>query len=115
MHEMGIANSVIEAVKAEAESRPGMRVAKVGLRIGELSGVNPEALRFCFEALVKETDFEGAALEIEFRPQRHRCPACAREFEVESYDTKCPACGEPATLFFGGTELDLAYVELEES
>jgi hydrogenase nickel incorporation protein HypA/HybF len=115
MHEMGIANSVLEAVKAEAESRPGMRVAKVGLRIGELSGVDPEALRFCFDALVKETPLDPLSLEIEFRPRRHRCPACAKEFDVMNYETKCPGCGEPATLFFGGTELELAYLEMEET
>ncbi|HYL46335.1 MAG TPA: hydrogenase maturation nickel metallochaperone HypA [Candidatus Limnocylindrales bacterium] len=115
MHEMGIANSVLEAVKVEAELRPGMRVAKVCVRVGELSGVDPEALRFCFDALVKETPLETVSLEIEFRPRRHRCPACGREFDVTNFETKCPGCGEPATLFFAGTELELAYLEMEEA
>lgn len=111
---MGIANSVLEAVKAEAELRPGMRVAKVGVRVGELSGVEPEALRFCFDALVKDTALEPVLLEIEFRPRRHRCPGCGKEFDVTDFETKCPACGDPATLFLGGTELELAYLEMEE-
>jgi hydrogenase nickel incorporation protein HypA/HybF len=115
MHEMGIANSVLEAVKAEAEMRPGMRVAKVGVRVGELAGVDPEALRFCFDALVKETPLETASLEIEFRPRRHRCPSCGTDFDVANFETKCPGCGDPATLFLGGTELELAYLELEEA
>ncbi len=65
MHEMGIANSVIEAVRAEAAQRPGARVTKVGLRIGEFAGVDRESLSFCFEVLVKETDLDSAVLVIE--------------------------------------------------
>jgi hydrogenase nickel incorporation protein HypA/HybF len=65
MHEMGIASSVIEAVRAEAARRPGARVTKVGMRIGELSGVDRESLTFCFEALVKDTELESAVLAIE--------------------------------------------------
>jgi hydrogenase nickel incorporation protein HypA/HybF len=65
MHEMGIASSVIEAVRAEAGRHPGGRVTKVGLRIGELAGVDAASLTFCFEALVKDTELESAALAIE--------------------------------------------------
>lgn len=65
MHELAIANSVIEAVRTEAARRPGARVTKVGLRIGELAGVDRESLSFCFEVLVKETDLESAVLAIE--------------------------------------------------
>jgi len=65
MHEMGIASSVIEAVRAEAARRPGARVIRVGLRIGELSGVERDSLSFCFEALTRETELENAVLAIE--------------------------------------------------
>jgi len=65
VHEMGIASSVIEAVRAEAARRPGARITKVGMRIGELSGVDRESLSFCYEALVKDTELESAVLAIE--------------------------------------------------
>jgi hydrogenase nickel incorporation protein HypA/HybF len=65
MHEMGIASSVIEAVRAEAARRPGARVVKIGLRIGELAGIDQASLTFCFEVLVKDTDLEPAVLAIE--------------------------------------------------
>ncbi len=65
MHEMGIASSVLETVRAEAERHPGARVTKVGLRIGELAGVDPASLTFCFEALVQGTELEAAILAIE--------------------------------------------------
>jgi hydrogenase nickel incorporation protein HypA/HybF len=66
MHEMGIASSVLEAVHKELYSYPGRRAAKVALRIGELAGVDPESLRFCFESLVKGSEFEPLELEIVF-------------------------------------------------
>ena len=51
MHEMGIASSILEAVRKELVLYPGYRAAKVGVRVGAYSGVDPESLRFCFEAL----------------------------------------------------------------
>ena len=65
MHEMGIASSILDAVRTEAALRPGMRAAKVGVRLGERGGVDTESLRFCFDALVLQTDLEPLELEIE--------------------------------------------------
>jgi hydrogenase nickel incorporation protein HypA/HybF len=65
MHEMGIASSVLEAVEREVHRYPRHRAAKVGLRLGEFAGVDAESLRFCFEALVKDSPFDPLELEIE--------------------------------------------------
>jgi hydrogenase nickel incorporation protein HypA/HybF len=115
MHEFGIANSVLDAARAEARLRPEMKLTKIAIRVGDLAGVDPDALSFCFEALVKETELESVVLEIERRAQRHRCPQCGREFEVVNYDTTCPECGESLTTFLSGNELELAYLEMEDS
>jgi len=85
------------------------------LRIGELAGVDPDALAFSFQALTGGTDWERLTLEIETCPRRHRCPSCGNTFRVADYRFACPACGAPRTECVGGDELDLAYVELEES
>ncbi len=113
MHELGIAQSVLEAVQAEAAKRSSKPV-KVGLRIGELSAIDPDALRFGFEALTAETDLQGLELEIEFCPRRHRCLECGREFNVKDFMFECPQCATSRTECIGGEELQLAYVELEE-
>jgi len=114
MHEFGIACSVLDAARAEVRLRPEMKLTKIVVRVGALAGVDPDALDFCFQALVKETDWEAVVLEIERRAQRHGCPRCGREFEVIQYNTTCPVCGESETTFSGGNELELAYLELEE-
>ena len=114
MHELSIANSVLEALRAEVGQRPGARLCKVGLRIGELAGVDPEALSFSFSVLVRGTEFERVALEIESSAHRQRCPQCGRTFTVVNYDVACPDCGAARTECIGGDELELAYLELEQ-
>ena len=115
MHEMSIANSVIQTIRAEARRRAGVRVRRVGLKIGELAGVDPDALRFCFEILAQDTELSGMELEIEFSRRRHRCPTCGRTFIIENYQLQCPQCGEPKTEYLSGDELELAYVEVEDA
>ena len=65
MHEMSIASSVMEAVQREAETRGAVRVASVGLRIGDLAAVDEDSLRFCFDVLVQDTEFARTELKIE--------------------------------------------------
>ena len=114
VHELSIANSILEAVRKERERLNGARVSKVGVRIGELAGVAPEALSFGFEVLVKDTDLEPLALEIEFISRRHECSQCKHIFTVADYQLDCPACGATETRCIGGDELELAYLEVEE-
>jgi hydrogenase nickel incorporation protein HypA/HybF len=114
MHELGIASSIVDAVRTEAEARPGSRLLVVGLRVGEVSGVNPDALQFCFQSLVKGTELEPISLEIEHTARRHRCPKCSREFDVVDYDPTCPECGEFQTVLIGGDEMEIAYLEVED-
>ncbi|HYA15944.1 MAG TPA: hydrogenase maturation nickel metallochaperone HypA [Bryobacteraceae bacterium] len=65
MHEMGIAASVLEAVGKELTRYPGRRAVKVGLRIGELAGVDAESVRFCFDVIVKDSALAPLELSIE--------------------------------------------------
>jgi hydrogenase nickel incorporation protein HypA/HybF len=113
MHEMSIATSILDAAQKEAERHPGSKLLKVAVRIGEWSGVDPESLRFCFEALVTGCE-DAPALEIDFRLRQNRCQLCGTVFALKDYQTDCPQCGAARTEPVSGTELELAYVELEE-
>jgi len=113
MHELGIASSIIERMERTAREQ-NARVTKVGVRIGELSAVDPDALSFGFEVLTKDTPFEGVKLEIEFCRRVQRCRDCAHQFETEAMFTECPQCGSLHTLCIGGDELDIAYIEVED-
>jgi hydrogenase nickel incorporation protein HypA/HybF len=65
MHELGIAASVLDAVRTEVGMRPGYRAIVVALRVGALAGLDPESLRFGFEAMVKDSDLDPLRLEVE--------------------------------------------------
>lgn len=114
MHEMGIASSVLDAVRTEMQRYPGTYPCKVCLRVGEMAAIDAEAFRFCFEAITRETDLEPLELEIEFCPRRHRCLLCGRVFTVHDYVFCCPACASLQTECISGDELELAYLEVEE-
>ena len=114
MHELGIASSILECVQAEARRHPDARITKVGVKIGELAGVDVDSLQFGFEAIVKDTEWDGLVLAVESIPRVQRCPKCRHEFRMADFDPECPQCGEFATQCISGEELDIAYMEVDE-
>jgi hydrogenase nickel incorporation protein HypA/HybF len=97
MHELSIASAILDSVAAEVARRPGSRATKVGVRIGEISGIDADALAFGFEALVKNSEWEPLSLAIEHRPRMQRCRSCAHEFAAANSETVCPKCGAADT------------------
>jgi len=112
---MGIANSILEGVATELARRPGSRAVKVGVRIGELAGVNPDALSFAFEALTLDTELAGLGLDVAYVALRSRCRECGREFEVRNFELSCPSCGSFNADRIGGDELEFTYLEIEDA
>ena len=76
MHELALADAVLEIVREHARGR---RVTSVGVKVGRLRQVVPDALEFSFELLAAGTNVEGAALEIEHVPVRVECSRCGLE------------------------------------
>ncbi|WP_428489447.1 hydrogenase maturation nickel metallochaperone HypA [Rhodopila sp.] len=108
MHELSIADGVVEHC---AEQAQGARVLRVRLEIGRLSCVTAEALRFCFEICAKDTMVEGAELEIISTPGRARCRGCGSEIEIRSFAESCP-CGNSDLRVIAGEELRLKEMEV---
>ena len=90
------------------------RVKIVRLRIGELAGVVPESLRFCFEVASEGTVAQGAELQIEHVPLIGRCRACGADFHVEGYIFICPHCESPHVELISGDELEVVELEVED-
>lgn len=110
MHEMSITQSVVEICEGHAAGR---RVIEVVLEIGELSGVVPESVEFCFEACTRGTLLEGARLKLELTPGQGRCPSCQGEFPIKSLFDPCPGCGGFGLAIVSGEELRVKELELE--
>ncbi len=115
MHEVGIAQTIIEAV-ARRLKEGGLRgrVRTVHLRLGRMSTVVPDNLRFAFEVLVKESSMPEARLEIEEVPVRARCRACGGGFEIGEPCFLCEKCGSPDLEVLSGTELLIDSLDVEE-
>jgi hydrogenase nickel incorporation protein HypA/HybF len=113
MHELSIAESILEAVRKELVNHPGARPTRVGLRIGELAAVDVDSLSFCFEAVVKGTDWESLQLDARVCSQHRVCRGCGNEFAVVEYSANCPACAGGSTTLTSGDELDFDYLEVE--
>lgn len=113
MHEVGLMQSALETVARVAKQNNLKRVSCIGLRIGLLSGVVPEALEFAFEVLRNGTVAAEAKLQIEVVPARFWCQNCQTEFTLEQFEFECPRCGGQMVLQSGSAELNLVFVEGE--
>jgi hydrogenase nickel incorporation protein HypA/HybF len=115
MHEMSIALAVVEQVAETAQARGVTAVTTVRLRIGELAGVVPDALSFCFELACAGTALEGAQLIAEHVPARARCESCADDWAVGIPPRLCcPVCGRAAAELLSGRELQIAGVRWQD-
>ena len=114
MHELAIAESIVDAVGTRAAECNAARVKGVRLRIGEASGIVIDSLTFCFEMLTSlDPTLAGAQLVIDRVPHRAQCHHCTSEFLVTNFVTQCPTCQEWDTEVVSGTELQILDMEIE--
>lgn len=113
MHEMSLAQGVLELVEDAAAREGFSRVRTVFVEIGDLSGVEPEALSFCFDAVSRGSLLEGAALEIIRVPGTGRCLECGRETELRAVYDACSHCGAVPVGVTGGTDMRVKELEVD--
>ena len=116
MHETGLAVDVLRTCAAHVPA--SARLTRVRLAIGELAAVEPELLRFAWQATTAGTPHAGAELVVDWRPARQTCGACGEVAEraAGTWLRLCPRCGRPLHVE-GGDELDvldLSYDERDE-
>jgi hydrogenase nickel incorporation protein HypA/HybF len=112
MHELSIALSMIEQIEEETVKHGGGTVEVVYVRIGVLSGVDAQALRYAFELACEETDLSGTRLEIEQVPLRVYCPHCALTYNPDPQYILCPRCIVSIPEILEGNELELRALEI---
>ena len=113
MHEMSLAEGVLAIIEDHAAKADFMRVKTVWLEIGQLSGVETEAMRFCFDAVTRGSVAEGAALEIVDTPGKGWCLQCAETVPMAELFSACPRCGGYQLQATGGTEMRVKELEVE--
>lgn len=108
MHELSITQSLVDTVLDRTGERT---VTGVNLRIGPLSGVLPDAMRFCFDIVSAGTPLAGALLRIDEPQGLARCRSCTQEFELADLILLCP-CGSADVEVLSGRELMVLSVEV---
>ncbi|MGW5849038.1 hydrogenase maturation nickel metallochaperone HypA/HybF [Streptomyces sp. NPDC055254] len=116
MHEMSIALAVVGQVEEAARAAGASRVTAVRLQVGELAGVVPDALAFCFELACAATVLQGAELTAESVAARARCASCTGEWPVGMPpELCCPGCGRATDVeLLSGRELQIVSVDWED-
>jgi hydrogenase nickel incorporation protein HypA/HybF len=104
MHELGIANEILDIALTEAERHAAKKVTSIRLRVGVLRGIEPENLSFLFEHLARGTPAEGALLEIVEEPVRVECEACGAS-DASAFTYECPRCKGAGVSVTGGDSL----------
>ncbi len=115
MHEMGIAMEILSIAAASIpETLKGSRVSSIRLKVGKLTAVVPESLRFCFSIASQDTPLAGASLQIESLPVVARCDHCRHQWTLDAPSFSCPACDSGKVTLISGRELEIDSIELEE-
>ncbi len=112
MHELGVANEILDAAIEEADRHAANKVTSIRLRVGVLRAIEPENLSFLFEHLARGTPAEGARLEIVEEPIRVECAACGSS-EVRTFTLECPRCKGAGVSVTGGDSLSILSLDID--
>ena len=113
MHEMSLAESVLQIIEDAAQQQGFTRVRTVWLEIGQLACVDQESLRFSFDAVMRDSIAQQAQLEIINVAGHGRCELCAREVAIAALYEACPNCGGYALTVTAGDEMRIKELEVE--
>lgn len=113
MHEMSLCEGILQVLQDHAKSQGFERVKTVWLEIGALSAVEPEAMRFCFDAVMRNTLADAARLEIIAVPGEAWCAQCGKTVQVEQRFDACPECGSCQLQVTGGEDMIIKELEVE--
>ncbi|MBY6241974.1 hydrogenase maturation nickel metallochaperone HypA [Methylosinus sp. Sm6] len=113
MHELALTESIVEMIEEESRSRGFAHVRVVRLEIGALSHVEPEAIRFCFEAVARGGVTDGARLEIITTPGEGWCLDCGKTVVVTERFGPCPDCGGYHVQVTGGEDMRVKELEVD--
>lgn len=109
MHELAITENIVRGVVERMGETP---ICSLQLEIGKLSGVVPDAVRFCFDVVTEDTTMQGARLDIDEPEGRAQCRSCTAEFPTRELVVQCD-CGSCDLAVLSGTQLRVRSVEVK--
>lgn len=115
MHEYSIVQSLIDTCQVHAKENNAKRVTKVVVKIGVMSGIEPQLLKTAFDTFKEETICDGAEFILNIQKVIVFCKSCQKETTLEQLEYLCPHCQSSALNITDGEEMYLMQLELEEN
>jgi hydrogenase nickel incorporation protein HypA/HybF len=112
MHETSLALSLVDLVASRARAEGARAVRRVGVAVGALGHVEPEALAFALSSAQAGTLLDGAAFDIRVVPGQAFCFDCAALVEIAERGADCPRCGGARLTLAAGEELRVTEMEI---
>ena len=113
MHEQSIVSSLLSMALSDAKKDNAKRIISIKLVVGELTGVEKDAVSFYFGFMAKDTIAEGATLDFRYTKPQLRCRECDIIFPRNKLEFNCPKCNKKAIELVGGRELYIDSMEVE--
>jgi hydrogenase nickel incorporation protein HypA/HybF len=112
MHEQSIVSYLLKTALEDAKKDNAQRIVGIKLVVGELTGVEKDAVNFYFGFMAKGTIAEGAVIEYTFTKPQLRCRDCDIIFPRSGLEFNCPQCNKKAIELVGGRELYIESMEI---
>ncbi len=105
MHEMAIAESILEVVEQAARTQQCTRVTEIRLEIGALAGIELSALHFGLDVVLARSMAKDARVEIDTIAGEGWCMCCAQAVPLQALHDPCCCCGGHQIQPVKGTEM----------
>jgi hydrogenase nickel incorporation protein HypA/HybF len=115
MHEMAVTESILRITLEHAEKAKARRVSAITIRLGQLSSLVDDSIRFYWDLIAKDTIAEKAELRFERIPSRALCLDCGMEFPLPKDSFACPKCRSERFRITAGEEMIVDNIEIEPS
>lgn len=112
MHELSLAQSVIDLARGEMARHPGAVLTGLEVKVGTLAGVELETFRSAMHTVLQSTGYGNARFTLAVIPGQARCLACGAEFEARGRFPECPVCGSGQCVVTSGREFTLSSLTL---
>jgi len=113
MHELSVAMSIVDIVHEEVSKTGATSVKEIELQIGQLAGIEFQALDFAWDQAIRGTELEKATRKIDYVKGLAFCPDCGKEFEIANLFDPCPTCNNFFYHLLRGKELKVKSIIVE--
>ena len=114
MHEMSIAQSILDIVQEEMARHQVDRLSAINIAVGKLSAIVPSSLSFCWQVLTDQSDMAGVALNIREVPLTYMCADCGHNFSSPEMTFTCPQCGADTPMLTAGRDMTIESIEVAD-